>query len=86
MFLGDEYEKDFLNAEILISILNALIRYEYDYDERVWGTSGRFNYRFRMMNIDIYNFINKLGMLETLGENKEKFINAYNKFLSHIYF
>lgn len=86
LFLGDEYEKDFLNAEILISILNALIRYEYDYDERVWGTSGRFNYRFRMMNIDIYNFVNKLGMLEGLGENKEKFINAYNKFLSHLYF
>jgi len=86
LFLGDEYEKDFLNAEILISILNALIRYEFDYDGRVWGTSGRFNYKSRMMNIDIYDFANKLGILEGLGENKEKFVNAYNRFLSHIYF
>lgn len=91
LFLGDEYEKDFLNTEMIISVLNALIRYKCDYDERVWGTLGRFNYKIGIMNkdirkLDIYNIIEQLGILDNLGEDKEKFINAYNNFILHNYF
>lgn len=91
LFIGEEYEKDFVTAEMLISIMNALIRYKYDYDERVWGTSGRFNYKIGVMNrnikdMDIYDLIKELGILEELDDKKETFINAYNNFLSKRYF
>lgn len=91
LFLGEEYEKDFINTEMLISIVNALIRYEYDYDERVWGTSGRFNYKIPMLNKDIrkmniYSLIEKLDLFNDLKDKKDTFINAYNTFLSKRYF
>ena len=76
---------------MLISIVNALIRYEYDYDERVWGTSGRFNYKIPMLNKDIrkmniYSLIEKLDLFNDLKDKKDTFINAYNTFLSKRYF
>ncbi len=91
LFLGEEYEQLFLKSEMFISIMNAFIRYKADYDERVWGTLGRFNYKTRTINrdirnMDIYTIIEQIGILNELGENKEKFINAYNNFLSHSYF
>lgn len=91
LFLGEGYEKDFVNAEMLISVINALVRYEYDYDERVWGTSGRFNYKIPILNkniknMEIYSVIEKLDLLNNLKDKKDTFINAYNKFLSNRYF
>ena len=91
LFLGEGYEKDFVNAEMLISIINALVRYKYDYDERVWGTLGRFNYKIPILNkniknMDIYNLIEKLDLLSDLKDRKDTFINAYNAFLSERYF
>ena len=86
LFIGEEYEKDFINTEILISLINALVRFEYSKSDSVWGTTGRFNYKVGYSNIDIrnldvYKIIEKLKILDRIEENKEQFINKYNNFL-----
>lgn len=87
LYLGDEYEQDFLDAEILISVMNALERYKYDFDERLWGPQGRYNYKMstfspNLEKMTVFNLIEQLGVLNDLEDKKDIFIRAYNSFLS----
>ncbi len=84
MFMGDGYEETFLNAELLISLFQASLNYSFN-SNQVWGTVGRYNYKFRynfdIKKMPIYEIADEIGVLEKIKDNEREFVEKYNIFV-----
>lgn len=94
LFLGEgDYKNLFCNCEILVSIWNAIEKYNKNSDY-IWCIQGRFCYAINESNIsgfdiralEIYPVIEALKIFDSLGDKKEEFITKYNKLIEKYWF
>ena len=89
LFIGDNYNDQYTNAELLISIFVAIEKYITN-QTNIWGPTGRYIYILNYGNKDISKLpingiIEKIGLYDKLSD-KNDFINKYASFLSKSYF
>lgn len=89
LFIGDNYNDQYTNAELLISIFVAIEKYITS-QTNIWGPTGRYIYILNYGNKDISKLpingiIEKIGLYDKLSD-KNDFINKYASFLSKSYF
>lgn len=89
LFIGDNYNEQYTNTELLISIFIAIQQYKNNANN-IWGPSGRYIYILNygnknISNLPINDIIEKIGLYDEV-KDKDDFINKYNSFLSKIYY
>lgn len=91
MFLGDDYEKLYLNVEEIISLIYAFDNYKSTNFADVWGYDGRYLYKTDLRNKDISNkksfkILDQIGAFDFENSSKSDFITHFNNFVSRKYF
>ena len=89
LFIGDNYNEQYTNTELLISIFIAIQQYKNNANN-IWGPSGRYIYILNygnknISNLPINDIIEKIGLYDEV-KDKDDFINKYKSFLSKIYY
>lgn len=89
LFIGDNYNDQYTNVELIISIFVATKKYNKN-PKYAWGPTGRYIYLLSygdkdISKLPINDIISKIGLYDSV-EDKNDFINKYTSFLSKNYF
>lgn len=89
LFIGDNYNDQYTNVELIISIFVATKKYNKN-PKYAWGPTGRYIYLLSygdkdISKLSINDIISKIGLYDSV-EDKNDFINKYTSFLSKNYF